>query len=170
MISAFVDFSLQIYHSMPYSFVIPFLCLLRCKFWLESGAVQSYNNRIKSDRLSSDNERRVVCIILRKLLLTTQQTTYRFGALRNSGDKSAEEHGFPSGKGRKKLFLAEIALIGPFGSKMLQVRVLSLRPNFDRKQILFSAFGHFYAYLRILPPLLKKSHFYDHIRRQGIRA
>ena len=48
--------------------------------------------------------------------MTTQQTTYRFGALGNSGDKSAEERGFPGGKGRKKLFLAEIAFIGPFGS------------------------------------------------------
>lgn len=70
-----------------------------------------------------------MCIILRKLLLTTQQTTYRFGALGNSGDKSAEERGFPSGKGRKKLFLAEIALIGSFGSKMPGVRVTSLRPK-----------------------------------------
>ena len=43
-----------------------FLCLLRCKFWLESGVVQSYNNRIKSNRLSSDNERRVLRIILQK--------------------------------------------------------------------------------------------------------
>ena len=34
--------------------------------------------------------------------MTTLQTTYRFGALGNSGDKSAEERGFPSGKGRKK--------------------------------------------------------------------
>ena len=46
-----------------------------------------------------------------ELLLTTQQTTYRFGALGDSGDKSAEERGFPSGKGQKKLFLAEIAFI-----------------------------------------------------------
>ena len=60
--------------------------------------------------------------------MTTQQTTYRFGALGNSGDKSAEERGFPSGKGRKKLFLAEIAFIGPFGTKMPQVRILSPRP------------------------------------------
>ena len=69
-----------------------------------------------------------MCIILRKLLLTTQQTTYRFGALGNSGDKSAEERGFPSGKGRKKLFLAEIALIGSFGTIRPQVRTLSLGP------------------------------------------
>lgn len=61
--------------------------------------------------------------------MTTQQTTYRFGALGNSGDKSAEERGFPSRKGRKKLFLAEIAFIGPFGSRMPQVRVLSPRPS-----------------------------------------
>lgn len=62
--------------------------------------------------------------------MTTQQTTYRFGALGNSGDKSAEERGFPGGKGRKKLFLAEIAFIGPFGSRMPGVRVPSLRPKF----------------------------------------
>ena len=55
-------------------------------------------------------------IILHKSLLTTQQTTYRFGALGNSGDKSAEEHGFPSGKGRKKPFSAESAIINAFGS------------------------------------------------------
>lgn len=61
--------------------------------------------------------------------MTTQQTTYRFEALGNSGHKSAEEHGFPSGKGRKKLFLAEIAFIGPFGTKMPQVQVLSPRPK-----------------------------------------
>lgn len=60
--------------------------------------------------------------------MTTQQTTYRFGALGNSGDKSAEERGFPSGKGRKKLFLAEIAFIGPFGTKRHGVRVSALRP------------------------------------------
>ncbi len=69
-------------------------------------------------------------MIPRKSLLTTQQTTYRFGALGNSGDKSAEERGFPGGKGRKKLFLAEIAFIGLFGSRMSGVRVPSLRPKF----------------------------------------
>lgn len=69
-------------------------------------------------------------MIPRKSLLTTQQTTYRFGALGNSGDKSAEERGFPGGKGRKKLFLAEIAFIGLFGSRMPGVRVPSLRPKF----------------------------------------
>lgn len=67
-------------------------------------------------------------IILQKILLTTQQTTYRFGALGNSGDKSAKERGLPSGKGRKKLFLAEIAFIGPFGTIRPQVRTLSLGP------------------------------------------
>ena len=67
-------------------------------------------------------------MIPRKLLLTTYQTTYRFGALGNSGDKSAEECGFPSGKGRKKLFLAEIALIGSFGTIRPQVRSPSIRP------------------------------------------
>ena len=60
--------------------------------------------------------------------MTTQQTTYRFGALGNSGYKSAEERGFPSGKGRKKLFLAEITFIGPFGTIRPQVRTLSLGP------------------------------------------
>ena len=103
-----------------------FLCLLRCKFWLESGAVQSYNNRVKSNRLSSKCERWGERTILREFLLTTQQTTYRFGADGNSGDKSAKERGFPGGKGRKKLFLAESAFIGPFGSRMPQVRIMSL--------------------------------------------
>lgn len=78
-----------------------------------------------------------MCIILRKLLLTTQKTTYRFRALGNSGHKSGEEHSFPSGKGRKKLFLAEIAFIGPFGTIRPQVRSLSLGPDkpdgFDTK-------------------------------------
>ena len=68
-------------------------------------------------------------MIPRKSLLTTQQTTYRFGALGNSGDKSAEERGFPSGKGRKKLFLAKIAIINAFGNWMSQVRALSPRPK-----------------------------------------
>lgn len=63
-----------------------------------------------------------------ELLLTTQQTTYRFGALGDSGDKSAEERGFPSGKGRKKLFLAESVFIGSFGTIRPQVRTLSLGP------------------------------------------
>ena len=72
----------------------------------------------------------VVRIILRESLLTTLLTTYRFGALGNSGDKSAEERGFPSGKGQKKLFLAKIALIGPFGTIRPQVRSLSLGPKF----------------------------------------
>ena len=63
-------------------------------------------------------------IILQKILLTTQKTTYCFEALGNSGLGSAEERGFPSEKGRKKLFLAEIAFIGPFGSKCPGTRVL----------------------------------------------
>ena len=71
-------------------------------------------------------------IILRKSLLTTQQTTYRFGALGNSGYKSAKERGFPSGKGRKKPFSAESAIINAFGSRMPQVRILSLRPKKKR--------------------------------------
>ena len=41
--------------------------------------------------------------------------------------------------------------------------------NFDRKQSLFSTFGHFYAYLGILPPLLKKHIFYDHIIKCGLK-
>ena len=76
-------------------------------------------------------------IIVQKSLLTTQQTTYRFGALGNSGLGSAEESGFPSGKGRKKLFLAEIALIGSFGTKMPQVQVLSPRPKEKSRLRLF---------------------------------
>ena len=78
-------------------------------------------------------------IILQKSLLTTQQTTYRFGALGNSGDKSAEERGFPSGKGRKKPFSAESAIINAFGMSMPQVRTLSLRPK-----ILIRKNGDFY--------------------------
>ena len=70
-------------------------------------------------------------MIPRKFLLTTQQTTYRFGTLGNSGDKSAKEHRFPSGKGRKKPFSAESAIINAFGSKMPGVRVTSLRPSND---------------------------------------
>ncbi len=62
--------------------------------------------------------------------MTTYRPTVFFGADGNSGDKSAEERGFPGGKGRKKLFLAKIALIGPFGSRMSGVRVPSLRPKF----------------------------------------
>ena len=60
--------------------------------------------------------------------MTTQQTTYRFGALGNSGDKRAEERGFPSGKGRKKTFSAESAIINAFGTIRPQVRTLSLGP------------------------------------------
>jgi len=71
--------------------------------------------------------------------MTTQQTTYRFGALGNSGLGSGEERGFPSGKGRKKLFFAESAFIGPFGMSMPQVRTLSLRPK-----ILIRKNGDFY--------------------------
>ncbi len=62
--------------------------------------------------------------------MTTYRPTVFFGADENSGDKSAEERGFPGGKGRKKLFLAEIALIGPFGTTRPQVRSLSLGPKF----------------------------------------
>ena len=65
--------------------------------------------------------------------MTTQQTTYRFGALGNSGLGSTEEHGFPSGKGRKKPFSAESAIINAFGSRMPQVRILSLGPPFPEK-------------------------------------
>lgn len=62
--------------------------------------------------------------------MTTYCPIVFFGADENSEDKSGEERGFPSGKGRKKLFLAEIAFIGPFGSRMPGVRVPSLRPKF----------------------------------------
>ena len=62
--------------------------------------------------------------------MTTYRPTVIFGADENSGDKSAEERGFPSGKRQKKLFLAESAFIGPFGSRMPGVRVPSLRPKF----------------------------------------
>ena len=74
-------------------------------------------------------ERGVYRIILQKILLTTQQTTYRSGALGNSGDKSTEEYRFPSGKGRKKPFSAESAIINAFGTIRPQVRSLSLGPN-----------------------------------------
>ena len=40
--------------------------------------------------------------------------------------------------------------------------------NFDRKQSLFSTFGRFYDYLGISPPLLKKTHFFDHIIKCGL--
>ena len=82
-------------------------------------------------------------MIPRKSLLTTQQTTYHFGALGNSGLGSGEERGFPSGKGRKKLFLAEIAFIGPFGSRMPQVRILSLGPFFLEKPPKLAVFLRF---------------------------
>ena len=62
--------------------------------------------------------------------MTTYCPTVFFGADENSGYKSAKERGFPSGKGRKKLFLAEIAFIGPFGTIRPQVRSLSLGPKF----------------------------------------
>lgn len=77
--------------------------------------------------------------------MTTQQTTYRFGALGNSGLGSGEERGFPSGKGRKKLFFAESAFIGPFGMLRPQVRALSLRPHTNNPNILLlgEAFGLF---------------------------
>ena len=75
--------------------------------------------------------------------MTTYRPTVFFGAGGNSGDKSAEERGFPSGKGRKKPFSAESAIINAFGTIRPQVRSLSLGPNFDRKQSLFSTFGHF---------------------------
>lgn len=91
--------------------------------------------------------------------MTTQQTTYRFGALGNSGLGSAEERGFPSGKGRKKLFLAEIAFIGPFGTIRPQVRSLSLGPNFDRKQSSFSTFGHFLRRFRCFNATFEKRIF-----------
>ena len=66
--------------------------------------------------------------------MTTYRPTVFFGTDGNSGLGSAEERGFPSGKGRKKLFLAEIAFIGPFGSRMPQVQVLSPRPFDLRKR------------------------------------
>ena len=50
--------------------------------------------------------------------LTTVYPTDTTGLHGNSGGKSARKDVFPSGKGRKKLFLAEIALIGSFGSRM----------------------------------------------------
>ena len=66
--------------------------------------------------------------LVKKGSLTTCLTTDSAGALGNSGYKSAKERGFPSGKGQKKLFLAEIAFIGPFGSRGSQVQILSPRP------------------------------------------
>ena len=81
----------------------------------------------------------------KKILLTTQQTTYRFGALGNSGLGSAEERGFPSGKGRKKPFSAESAIINAFWTTMPQVRILSLRPHTNNPNTfrIGEAFGFF---------------------------
>ena len=62
--------------------------------------------------------------------MTTYCPIVFFGADENSEDKSGEEHSFPSGKGRKKPFSAEGALINAFGSRMPGVRVPSLRPKF----------------------------------------
>ena len=101
--------------------------------------------------------------------MTTQQTTYRFGALGNSGDKSAEERGFPSGKGRKKLFLAEIAFIGPFGTKRHGVRVSALQPKRPKAEFILRFRSFFYIYLGVLPPLFEKSYFPDHIIKYGLK-
>ena len=67
-----------------------------------------------------------MCIILRELLLTTEQTTYRSGALGNSGHKSTEECGFPSGKGRKKPFSTESAIINAFEGKVPKSEVTDM--------------------------------------------
>lgn len=113
-----------------------FLCLQHRRFWLKRldffrCLELLYNHQTNAPR---------TIFVRGVFFMTTQQTTYRFGALGNSGDKSAEERGFPSGKGRKKLFLAEIAFIGPFGTKMPQVRILSPRPNERTLQIAESFF------------------------------
>ena len=66
--------------------------------------------------------------LVKKGSLTTCLTTDSAGALGNSGYKSAKEHRFPSGKGRKKPFSAERAIINAFGTIRPQVRTLSLGP------------------------------------------
>ena len=93
--------------------------------------------------------------------MTTQQTTYRFGALGNSGLGSGEERGFPSGKGRKKLFFAESAFIGPFGMLRPQVRALSLRPSRGYKKDIVRENPDFIGVFTVLYGKISAADFVD---------
>ena len=109
-----------------------FLCLQHRRFWLKRLGFFSIRSTIQPANGRSPND-----FCSGSVSVTTYRPTVIFGALGNSGLGSAEERGFPSGKGRKKLFLAEIAFIGPFGTIRPQVRSLSLGPDkpdgFDTK-------------------------------------
>ena len=109
-----------------------FLCLQHRRFWLKRLGFFSIRSTIQPANGRSPND-----FCSGSVSVTTYRPTVIFGALGNSGLGSAEERGFPSGKGRKKLFLAESVFIGSFGSRMPQVRILSLgpysHPNFDTK-------------------------------------
>ena len=59
---------------------------------------------------------------------TTYLTIYRFGVLGSSGYKSVKENGFPSGKGRKKLFYTERAVASAFTRRRSRVRAAQSPP------------------------------------------
>jgi len=60
-------------------------------------------------------------------------TTVRTGTRGNSGFKSVKKHSIPSGKCRKALQITTKNLVQAFGSRMPQVRILSLGPPFLEK-------------------------------------
>ena len=84
----------------------------------------------------------VVCIALLKFLPTTYLTIYRFGVFGNNEYKSAEKRGFPSGKGRKKLFYTESAVAGALTCRgsVVQVHLSSPVENLDTQMRIGASF------------------------------
>ena len=75
--------------------------------------------------------------------LTPYLTTVRTGTRGNSGFKSVKKYSIPSGKCRKALQSTTKNSVQAFGSRMPQVRILSLGPNFAEKPPIYAVFLRF---------------------------
>ena len=76
--------------------------------------------------------------------LTPYLTTVRAGTRGNSGFKSVKKYRIPSRKRWKALQITTKNLAQAFGSRMPQVRILSLGPNFAEKPPIYAVFLRFW--------------------------
>ena len=82
--------------------------------------------------------------------LTPYLTTVRDGTRGNSGFKSVKKYSIPSRKCWKALQITTKNLVQPFGSRMPQVRILSLGPFYAEKPPEMAVFLRFLFYFCLL--------------------
>ena len=112
---------------------------------LEISTVLWYNGDSKKSTSCGTCGSREVALEVLDLILTTILTIYRSGLRGNDGLCGTKKHGFRTKKHEKAQKKRQKTDAFAFGSKMLQVRVLSLRPHENNPNILLlgEAFGLF---------------------------